>query len=183
MKRDHAWLETYADVLKGSRVLELGCGPGIDSKVIARYAHWLVATDLDPNPQIECLKLKLDHSKTLPFKDASFDVVVASLCLHYFDLEKTTEVVAETTRVLKHNGVFICRVNSHKDVNHGAEGFPEIEPGLFAVRGEPKRFFQEHQIQALWSGSYDLGTISLKGIDRYQQTKYVYEFSGTCTTF
>ena len=120
----------------------------------------------------------LDHSKTLPFQDASFDVVVTSLCLHYFDLENTREVIAEITRVLTRNGRFICRVNSHRDVNYGAEGHPEIEPGLFAVHGESKRFFQEQEIKSLWSDNYDLGAISLKGIDRYQKTKYVYEFTG-----
>jgi len=55
-------------------------------------------------------------------------------------------------------------------------GHSEIEPGLYNVNGEQKRFFKEQQIQELWGQEYSMGVILHKGIDRYQKTKYVYEF-------
>ena len=48
MKRDHAWLESYTEMLIGKAVLELGCGPGIDSKVISEFSDFLVSGDLAP---------------------------------------------------------------------------------------------------------------------------------------
>ena len=82
MKRDHAWLESYTEMLIGKAVLELGCGPGIDSKVISEFSDFLVSGDLAPNHGIQGSVLALDHSKKLPFKSDSFNTVVASLCLH-----------------------------------------------------------------------------------------------------
>lgn len=179
MKRDHAWLESYTEMLKGKAVLELGCGPGIDSKVLSQFSDFLVSCDLAPKHGIQGSVLTLDHSKKLPFKSDSFDTVVASLCLHYFSFERTKEIIAEISRLLRPHGSFICRLNSYKDINYGATGHAEIEPGLFNVNGQQKRFFQEKEIEALWASDYSLHELSLKRIDRYQKAKYVYEFSAT----
>ena len=86
------------------------------------------------------------------------------------------EIIAEISRVLKPQGSFICRLNSYKDENYGSVGYPEIEPGLYDVNGEQKRFFQEHEIRSLWEQGYSLRAISHKSIDRYQKVKWVYEF-------
>ena len=177
MKHDHNWLVPYAEILKGKVILELGCGPGIDTTVLSGYAETLVSGDIAPKPESQGNVLALDHSKDLPFKNASFDIAVASLCLHYFEIEKTKEIIAEISRVLKPQGSFICRLNSYKDENYGSVGYPEIEPGLYDVNGEQKRFFQEHEVRSLWTPEYSLNTISHKAIDRYQKAKWVYEFS------
>ena len=176
MKHDYTWLVPYAEILKGKVVLELGSGSGIDSTVISDFAESLVSGDLAPNSKSQGTVLVLDHSKELPFEDGSFDTVVASLCLHYFKIDKTREIIAEISRVLKPQGSFICRLNSYKDENYGAVGYPEIEPGLYNVNGEHKRFFQEQEIESLWEPRYTLATINHKNIDRYQKEKWVYEF-------
>lgn len=179
MKHDHSWLNQYTEMLQGKIVLELGCGSGVDTQAISRLTDSFVAGDLSPELNNSCNALLLDHSKTLPFAASSFDTVVASLCLHYFKLEKTSEIIREISRVLKSGGQLLCRVNSIQDENYGASGYPEIEPGLYEVNGEPKRFFTEQEIQALWSQEFVLGNISHKSIDRYQKKKFVYEFSAT----
>jgi hypothetical protein len=71
----------------------------------------------------------------------------------------------------------LCRVNSYRDENYGAVGYSAIEPGLYDVGGGPKRFFKKQEIEWLWSPEFTLGEIAHRGIDRYQKTKYVYEFS------
>lgn len=177
MKHDYSWLDPYAEMLDGKTILELGCGSGLDSIVLARYAKYLISGDLTPNLQSQGSVLAFDHSKKLPFENSSFDTVVASLCLHYFKREKTEEIITEVSRVLKPQGLFIGRVNSYKDENHGSVGYPEIEAGLFSVCGEQKRFFQEQEIRALWGKGYSLNKISHKSIDRYQKPKWVFEFS------
>jgi len=179
MKKDHSWLRSYSEILTGKKVLELGCGPGIDTGVISQHASFVVAADLSPEVGPENSVICLDHSKTLPFAEDSFDVVVASLCLHYFSLQQTREIVAEIARVIKRNGYFICRVNSDRDTNYGAEGYPQIEPGYYAVNGESKRFFNEREIRTLCENDFRLEKLNHKCIDRYEKTKRVYEFSAT----
>ena len=83
----------------------------------------------------------------------------------------------EISRVLKPQGQILCRVNSYRDENYGAVGYSAIEPGLYYVDGGPKRFFIKQDIELLWSPEFTLGEITHRGIDRYQKTKYVYEFS------
>lgn len=177
MKHDHNWLVSYAEILKGKVILELGCGSGKDTIVLSDYAETLVSGDLAPKSESQGAVLVLDHSKQLPFENGSFDAVVASLCLHYFRIKKTKEIIEEISRVLKPQGIFVCRVNSYKDENYGAVGYPEVELGLYNVNGEHKRFFEEQEIRSLWAQGYSLRTISHKNIDRYQKEKWVYEFS------
>jgi len=179
MKLDYKWLDSYTDMLSDKTVLELGCGSGIDTTLISKLAKCFVSGDIEPMPNAQHRLQVLDHSKNLPFKNGSFDTVVASLCLHYFSMENTKEIIAEISRVLVPDGKFICRLNSYKDEHHGSVGFPQIEPGLYNVNGKPKRFFREAQIRTLWKHGYILDEISHKSIDRYQRAKYIYEFSAT----
>jgi len=179
MKRDYEWLESYAEMLADKNVLELGCGPGIDTTVISRYASHVVACDQACDADAVSQTTVLDHSQPLPFDDATFDAVVASLCLHYFTVEVTMQIAAEIVRVLKVGGGFICRVNSSKDVNYGATGYSEIEDGLYLVNGSPKRFFTEEDVHDLLLGGFSLRDINHVGIDRYQKTKYVWQFDAS----
>lgn len=177
MKQDHSWLESYSELLTGKRVLELGCGSGLDTRIISRYSESVIACDAARGANKDVLLL--DHSKRFPFENGAFDTVVASLCLHYFTLETTKSIIEEIARVQTAGGRFICRLNSYKDENYGAVGFPEIEPGLYNVNGEQKRFFTEQEIHALWSQRYKINEIGHKIIDRYAKDKYVYEFCAT----
>ena len=139
MKADHQWLEPWVARVSNKSVLELGAGDGIDSAYLRRYCHTLVATDLMPNQELEITYL--DHGKPLPFDYNSFDVVVASLSLHYFKWSHTAEIVKEIRRVLHSGGLLLCRVNSVNDDHYGASGFPELELGLYNVNEQQKRFF------------------------------------------
>ena len=179
MKYDHIWLEAYAEMLQGKTVLELGCGSGIDTVIINKCSDSLISGDIATKFNQESSVLNLDHSKELPFEAGTFDLVVASLCLHYFTFENTRNIVAEISRVMKPASILICRVNSYKDTNFGSVGYPEIEPGLYNVNGEQKRFFKEKDIHTLWAHSYKLSDILHKRIDRYNNPKYVYEFNAT----
>lgn len=175
MKQDYSWLESYTEMFRDQLVLELGCGSGIDTDFISKHAQSVVACDIAFKKNASVLTL--DHSKELPFENGKFDTVVASLCLHYFTMETTKNIIAEISRVLMPGGNFICRLNSYKDENYGAVGFPEIEPGFYNVNGERKRFFKEHEIHTLWSHGYEIHEISHKVIDRYEKEKCIYEFS------
>lgn len=107
-------------VPRGAKILELGCGPGVDAEYLAKD-HQVVATDFAKSA-ITQNKEKFKHFKTLefiqhdtakplPFADAQFSGVYARLTLHYFDDPTTRAIFTEINRVLKPNGVlyFVCK--------------------------------------------------------------------------
>ena len=59
-------------------------------------------------------------TKGLPFADNFTDLMICDLNLHYFTEKTTFEILQEIKRVLKPGGILLFRVNSTKDVNHGA---------------------------------------------------------------
>lgn len=179
MKQDISWVETWSKDLIGKKVLELGCGAGIDTEIIRRHSSLVVSTDiLDHGTSAT---VRLDHSQPLPFLENKFDVVVASLCLHYFSWRKTSEIVEEIARVLSKDGLLICRVNSTNDKNYGAVGSPEIEPNMYRAEGKPKRFFDRSDIEKLFSAGWCLLDLKESCIDRYQKPKEVWEFGAVNT--
>lgn len=74
-------------------------------------------------------------------------------------------------------GVLICRVNSREDSNYGAVGHPEIESGLYNVRGVAKRFFSNDDIGNLFANGWTVRDLQLKTIDRYDLPKCIWEFT------
>lgn len=177
VKSDHQWLHKWSSHISGKRVLELGCGSGTDTDSIANLTDSLVTCDVRPAEGLKktACGLILDHSRPLPF-EKSFDVVVASLCLHYFDWTTTENIIVEISRILVNKGVLLCRLNSDQDINYGARGFPEIEPGLFDVNGADKRFFDQQSIVRLFTGHWQLTELHHKSIDRYRMSKSIWEF-------
>lgn len=157
-------------------ILELGCGDGQDSRVLQQYAGSLISADLSPEMNNHPLKVKLNHGNPLPFRDHSFDVVVASLCFHYFHWQQTLEIFSEVARILRANSILICRLNSEQDTNYGAGSSEAIEPGLFRVDGQLKRFFSERDIEKVLDKKFWIADLKHKVIDRYQMPKAIYEF-------
>lgn len=111
-----------AEVLQ-QPVLELGCDAGPDTEWLLGHGFSVVATDLawdalqrTRRSAADALLLQHDLRTPLPFKSASFHVVVASLSLHYFDADTTTRAIAEVRRCLAPGGLLFCRVNSANDV-------------------------------------------------------------------
>ena len=87
--------------------------------------------------------------------------------------------MSEVLRVLKCGGVLICRLNSSNDINYGATGYPEIEPGLYHVKGQFKKFFTRKEIEALFGMGWQLKGLSEQSIDRYEKKKVAWEFAAT----
>jgi ubiquinone/menaquinone biosynthesis C-methylase UbiE len=96
-----------------SKVLEIGAGTGLFTKVIASTGADVIASDIAGNA-LKLLKRNLDDysnidtleidMESLPFEDASFDAVVSAGSLSYGD---NLKVLEEIYRVLKIGGVFI----------------------------------------------------------------------------
>ena len=101
----------------GARLLEVGCGPGRLSILLARrYGFDVTGLDLDP-AMIERARANAERSgngegrrpsflvadvSSLAFPDASFDVIVSTLSMHHWT--DPTAGLNEIGRVLKPNG-------------------------------------------------------------------------------
>jgi SAM-dependent methyltransferase len=99
-----------------------------------------------------------------PFEAEAVDVIIADLCLHCFDDDEMGDIVAEIGRVLAPGGRLFCRVNSDKDINHGAGQGEEIQRGLFLKDGVKKRFFDEELIRVCFAGM-EIGTRTGNGTE------------------
>jgi ubiquinone/menaquinone biosynthesis C-methylase UbiE len=88
-------------------VLELGAGTGKLTEQLVALGHDVHATDPDPR-MLERLTAKFPEirvsqtaAEEIPAADASFDIVVAAECYHWFDHDKA---LPEIARVLKRGG-------------------------------------------------------------------------------
>jgi SAM-dependent methyltransferase len=101
----------------GARVLEIGCGPGHLSLMLARE-HGLDVTGLDLDPaMIERARMKAERARNgadslpsfvvgnaaaLPFPDGTFDLVVSTLSMHHW--ADPVSGLNEIGRVLRPDG-------------------------------------------------------------------------------
>ncbi len=115
-------LRLVGDV-SGRRVLDAGCGPGAHAAVLADRGA--TVTGIDASSELLSIatarlgdRVTLvpgDLSDPLPFEDDSFDVVLASLVLHYLrDWEPT---LAEFHRVLVPDGRLVISTH-HPMLSH-----------------------------------------------------------------
>lgn len=105
--------------VSGKKVLDAGCGTGRMIKKLLEKGAIVTGADISPE-MLKIAKKKFDKAEfveadieKLPFKDESFDVVVASFVIvHLKDLKKAFD---EVYRVLKPGGSFIVtNVNQKK---------------------------------------------------------------------
>ena len=91
------------------RVIDLGAGTGIFSRVVASLGHGVTAVEPDPDmrarfvagsPGIEVVG---GSAEAIPFGDSTVDAVVAAQAFHWFDNESA---LAEIARVLAPGGIF-----------------------------------------------------------------------------
>jgi SAM-dependent methyltransferase len=185
MKTD-PWLDKWLDLIKqksaNGLVLELGCGSGWDTVELLSAGCNVVAADLSMENLTECKttipnahRVQLNHSMSLPFTDASMDVIVASLTLHYFPWTVTMQIASELRCCLKMDGILLARFNSTRDVNYGATPTgPEIEPNFHFVGTSTKRFFDESSVRTFLQG-WDIQFLEENIIHRYEKPKSVWE--------
>ena len=106
-----------ANAAHGARVLEVGCGPGhLSIRMASQLDYHVTGLDLDPR-MIEVARANADHQTaddhrqptfvvgdvaSLPFPDASFDLVVSTLSMHHW--ADPTAALSEIGRVLRPGG-------------------------------------------------------------------------------
>ena len=130
-----AMLNLAGDV-DGRRILDAGCGSGPLTAALRDRGAFISGFDLS-TAMIKLARARLgedadlighDLAEPLPYADATFDDVVASLALHY--LQDWTKPLAELRRVLKPGGRLILSVNHpilYKALNPDANYFDVAE--------------------------------------------------------
>lgn len=118
----NAWLERpemlrLAGDVTGRRVLDAGCGAGPLTAALRERGAEVSGFDFSP-AMVELARERLgsevdlrvaDLAEPLPYGDAAYDDVVASLVLHY--LEDWSAPLAELRRVLRPGGRLLVSVN------------------------------------------------------------------------
>ncbi|HUG69159.1 MAG TPA: methyltransferase domain-containing protein, partial [Pirellulaceae bacterium] len=113
----YAWAGEFAD---GKDVLEVACGSGIGLGHLATRARSVVGGDYDPRlaeiarrTYTDRIAVSTMDAQSLPFDDATFDVVLLFEAIYY--LTQPEVFFAEAHRVLRPGGsVLICSANCER---------------------------------------------------------------------
>ena len=104
----------FGRVKAGQRALDVGCGPGaLIAELVDRGAH---ASAVDPSPPFVAaarerypdVDVRQATAEKLPFADASFDVALAQLVVHF--MADPVQGIAEMARVTGDGGVVAASV-------------------------------------------------------------------------
>jgi ubiquinone/menaquinone biosynthesis C-methylase UbiE len=114
--RIHEQLLDRADLRRGQRVLEIGCGTGNLLTALGRRGLDIEAVGVDPDPAAlrrarrKAVRRKLPiryergFAGELPLPDAGFDRVLSSFMLHHLEGEERLRALREVRRVLRPGG-------------------------------------------------------------------------------
>ncbi len=162
----------WAKVTAGQSALDVGCGPGALTGVLAERLGAAAVLACDPSEPFveECrvrhpgVDVRLGHAEKLPCGDASQDVVLAQLVLHFISDPKAA--AREMRRVLRPGGtVAACSW----DFTHGmemlrhfwdaAESLDPVARDVAALRfgreGELAELFADAGFEQTTDASYD----------------------------
>ena len=112
--------------IRGTRVLEIGCGLGLHASLFSKAGARITTIDLTRRgTQLARRRLTLDHlpasviqtdGERLPFANATFDRVWSWGVIHHS--ARTEAIVAETLRVLKPGGLFQAMVYHRQSIRY-----------------------------------------------------------------
>lgn len=104
--------------VKDKKVLDAGCGSGIRAKILAKKGARVTGIDISSEmlslakKHCKGLKIQFDRGSidNLPYKNNSFDIIAASLVIHY--LKNPNKAFKEFYRVLKKGGILVFSTDS-----------------------------------------------------------------------
>lgn len=141
--------------VKGLNILDIGCGTGNLSAVLAEGANSVVAIDIN-NEMLEIARHKAQRSN-VKFEKTSmlqleskydpdqFDTVLCfgNTLVHLTDIELIKSFIKQVRQVLKHNGKFLFQIINYDNViDNNLKGLPTIENDK--VRFERKYTFNQN---------------------------------------
>ena len=154
--------------LSGREMLEIGCGDGRLSSLLAHKVKSLTAIDPDQAMiNLACKKIsgvdfRVGYGEKLEFKDKSYDIVLFSYSLHHQDCVKALD---EAKRVIRDNGSILI-----------------LEPAIEGKYTQLVSIFQEDEIDRLSrtlayikSGNFDISREEVYFLDyHFKDDKELY---------
>lgn len=176
------WLNKYTKLFKKDfKFVELGCGRAYCSNyLISEGFSDVIATDFstevlrqvqEENKDLQTMLV--DMTEGLPFENNSVDVVIADLCLHYFDKGTTQFIVKEILRVLKKDGYLLVRVNSTSEIPT-TSNLEKIDHNFFFDGNIYKRYFDEDDCNYYFK-DFKVYYLEENKMNRYEKPKALWE--------
>lgn len=188
------WLDEYKDILeknKDSEILDLGCGNGANTLYLSERGYNVLSCDFSKEALANIEKyipntktMYLDMRNTFPIEDNKYSLVIADLCLHYFDNETTIRIMNEIKRILKDGGILLARVATVNDYNFGAGQGRMLEENYYltddndGTGGYAKRFFTLDDVNRYFGiiGKVEAKETSmLRDEEEYSKPKVLYQ--------
>lgn len=116
--KEYTTLIRWLDSKPGERILDIGCGDGYFSRLIADQGAYVVGIDINL-PMLDVAEKKNRTERTefhtmnaeeLGFPDASFDKIVSFCVIEHFDDDN--RVLKHASRLLKPGGVMVFSADS-----------------------------------------------------------------------
>jgi SAM-dependent methyltransferase len=174
--------------VNGLRVLDVGCGHGMASVVLARRGAQVTACDLSLGYVREaCMRARANRvqshqlvckAEQLPFVDASFERIWGNAILHHLDMRQAAR---EVHRVLTSKGraVFCEPWGGNRWLNLVREGLPY--PGKRRTPDEnPLRRQDLTQLQEFFPDLKVHGFQLFSMLGRFCRQRYLIDFLGEC---
>lgn len=182
---DKYWQAHLSTATNGDLIVDLGCGVGNNTKYLVEHGLSPTACDISelairtlksflPDVQTLCL----DMSEGLPFPKESVQVLIADLSIHYFDETTTYEVIRDLHKVLKSDGILLCRLNSTNEIGNKGNVMQTTERYLMESEGIYRRFFDREEIERFFDKEkWTYLHIEEYEMDRYTNKKMLWEIA------
>lgn len=154
------WVNSY---VQGGKVLDLGAGKGWYSTHLAEKGYQVVSMDQHPlfdHPKVKILQRDLEQP--LPFRDETFDTVLAWDVIEHIENEEN--ILSEIYRVLKQEGILLLSV-PHADDSRIASSY--LTYCHFKNRTHKREYLPDELEKRLVQFGFQKIKIELSGGDGY----------------
>lgn len=167
--------------IKNKTILEIGCGNGRLTRILARYAKKIIGVDNDPRMIRSAKKLtkrknvsfKLMNALSLKFKPCSFDIVIFTWCLVCL-LNKEIQALKEAKKVLKKEG-FLILVEPGPNSDYGKIVAPFLPKNIEKINIKKS---YEQPFKKVFGKYKAIGPIKIPyAFDNLQQAFEVFKFA------